>query len=428
MNLSRETATYGDTVTVTQTPNAGYYFNGWTKTPSNLSINGSGQFTMPAQNVSLVANYLLRSTASFPNSVTGGGTAKLTISPEKTTYTHKYRLNFGTNMDTGWVNVAANVREVTVNIPDSWSNQIPSATQKTGGTMTVETYNGSTKIGEYVISNITYNVRSNAVPTLSDITKSIARTIGGQTYANVGNYYVQNKCGVAISATAAGVLGSSIVSIACTLKGYSGNSYNKTVTNTTSISYTTGLLSITGDIEIKIIATDSRVRTATKTTTITVTPYNKPSGTLAVRRVDANGNNDVLGIYAKYEKTSAYTAVGSNSMTVKLQVGSGTPATISQNSGDILPGNRQQFSQISEYTITLILQDAFETVNIVVKLPTAQLLISLAADGTRMAFMKAVNESLGKNGKDGVLEISSLAQVYIGTETLEAYIRRIANS
>ena len=166
----------------------------------------------------------------------------------------------------------------------------------------------------------------------------------------------------------------------------------------------------------------------TKTTTITVTPYNKPSGTLAVRRVDANGNNDVLGIYAKYEKTSAYTAVGTNSMTVKLQVGSGTPVSISQNSGDILPGNRQQFSQISEYTITLILQDAFETVNIVVKLPTAQLLISLAADGTRMAFMKAVNESLSKNGKDGVLEISSLAQVYIGTETLEAYIRRIANS
>ena len=422
VNLSRATATYGDTVTVTQTPNAGYYFNGWTKTPSNLSINGSGQFTMPAQNVSLVANYLLRSTASFPNSVTGGGTAKLTISPDKTTYTHKYRLNFGTNMDTGWVNVAANVREVTVNIPDSWSNQIPSATQKTGGTMTVETYNGSTKIGEYVISNITYNVRSTAVPTLSDITKSIARTIGGQTYANVGNYYVQNKCGVAISATAAGVLGSSIVSIACTLKGYSGSSYNKTVTNTTSISYTTGLLSITGDIEIKIIATDSRGRTATKTTTITVTPYSKPSGTLAVRRVDANGNNDVLGIYAKYEKTSTYTAVGTNSMTVKLQVGSGTPATINANSGDILPGNRQQFSQISEYTITLILQDAFETVNIVVKLPTAQLLISLAEDGTRMALMKATNNSLSKNGKNGVIELSADAQVYVGNRILEYYV------
>lgn len=429
VNLSRNTATYGDSVTVTQTPNAGYYFNGWTKTPSNLSINGSGQFTMPAQNVTLVANYLKRSTASLASStLTSGGTVKLTISPDKNTYSHKYKLSFGTNMETSWTNVSAGTTQVNISIPDSWAEQIPNATQKTGGTLTVETYNGSTKIGEYTITGLTFKVRDNAVPTLANITTAIAREIGGQTYANVGNYYVQNKCGVSISTTAAGVLQSSIVSIACTLSGYSGSSYNKTVTNTTSLSYTTGLLNISGNVTITVVATDSRGRTATKTTTITVTAYNKPSGTLAVRRVDASGNDDVLGTYAKYTKTSAYTSVGSNSLTVKLQVDNGTPATINANSGDILPGNRQTFSQISEYTITLILQDAFETVNIVVKLPTAQFLISLGADGTRMAFMKAVNESLSKNRKSGVLEISDLVQVYIGTETLEAFIRRIANS
>ena len=331
-------------------------------------------------------------------------------------------------METGWVSVAAGTTQVNISIQDSWANYIPSATQKTGGTLVLETYNGSTKIGEYTISGLTYNVRSNAVPTLSDITKSIARTIGGVTYANVGDYYVQNKCGVSIAATAAGVLGSSITSIACTLSGYSGSSYNKTVTNTTSLSYTTGLLSVTGTITITVVATDSRGRTATKTTTITVTAYNKPSGTLAVRRVDASGNDDTLGTYAKYTKTSSYTAVGSNSLSVKMRVGTGTAVTISDNAGDILPGNRQTFSQISEYNIELILQDAFETVNIIAKLPTAQFLISLGADGTRMAFMKAVNESLSKNGKNGVLELSDLVQIYIGSETLEAYIRRIANS
>ena len=428
VTTNKNSANYGDTVTVSQTPAAGYYFNGWTKTPSNLAIN-NGQFTMPAQNVSLTANYLKRSTASLAStSLTSGGTVKLTISPDKSTYSHKYKLSFGTNMETGWVNVAAGTTQVNISIPDSWANYIPSATQKTGGTLVLETYNGSTKIGEYTISGLTYNVRANAVPTLSDITKSIARTIGGVTYANVGDYYVQNKCGVSIAATAAGVLGSSITSIACTLSGYSGSSYNKTVTNTTSLSYTTGLLSVTGTITITVVATDSRGRTATKTTTITVTPYNKPSGTLAVRRVDASGNDDTLGTYAKYTKTSSYTAVGSNSLSVKMRVGTGTAVTISDNAGDILPGNRQTFSQISEYNIELILQDAFETVNIIAKLPTAQFLISLGADGTRMAFMKAVNESLSKNGKNGVLELSDLVQIYIGSETLEAYIRRIANS
>ena len=428
VTTSKNSANYGDTVTVSQTPATGYYFNGWTKTPSNLAIN-NGQFTMPAQNVSLTANYLKRSTASLAStSLTSGGTVKLTISPDKSTYSHKYKLSFGTNMETGWVNVAAGTTQVNISIPDSWSNYIPSTTQKTGGTLVLETYNGSTKIGEYTISGLTYNVRSNAVPTLSDITKSIARTIGGVTYANVGDYYVQNKCGVSIAATAAGVLGSSITSIACTLSGYSGSSYNKTVTNTTSLSYTTGLLSVTGTITITVVATDSRGRTATKTTTITVTAYNKPSGTLAVRRVDASGNDDTLGTYAKYTKTSSYTAVGSNSLSVKMRVGTGTAVTISDNAGDILPGDRQTFSQISEYNIELILQDAFETVNIIAKLPTAQFLISLGADGTRMAFMKAVNESLSKNGKNGVLELSDLVQIYIGSETLEAYIRRIANS
>ena len=428
VTTSKNSANYGDTVTVSQTPATGYYFNGWTKTPSNLAIN-NGQFTMPAQNVSLTANYLKRSTASLAStSLTSGGTVKLTISPDKSTYSHKYKLSFGTNMETGWVNVAAGTTQVNISIPDSWANYIPSTTQKTGGTLVLETYNGSTKIGEYTISGLTYNVRSNAVPTLSDITKSIARTIGGVTYANVGDYYVQNKCGVSIAATAAGVLGSSITSIACTLSGYSGSSYNKTVTNTTSLSYTTGLLSVTGTITITVVATDSRGRTATKTTTITVTAYNKPSGTLAVRRVDASGNDDTLGTYAKYTKTSSYTAVGSNSLSVKMRVGTGTAVTISDNAGDILPGDRQTFSQISEYNIELILQDAFETVNIIAKLPTAQFLISLGADGTRMAFMKAVNESLSKNGKNGVLELSDLVQIYIGSETLEAYIRRIANS
>jgi len=430
VSFNKSTANYGDSVTVSQTPATGYYFNGWTKTPSNLSINGSGQFTMPAQNVTLVANYLKRSTASIASTLTGDTTSKLKITPDKNTYSHKYRLNFGTNMDSGWVNVAAGTTQVNVNIPDSWANQVTNATQKTGGMMTVETYNGSTKIGEYVISNLTYKVRDNAVPTLANIVTAIAREIGGQTYANVGDHYVQNKCGVSISTTAAGVLSSSITSIACTLSGYSGSSYNKTVTNTTSLSYTTGLLNITGEITITVVATDSRGRTATKTATITVEQYNKPSGTLSVRRVNSGGQDDVLGTYAAYTKTSSYTAIGTNSLTVKLK-SQGTTVTINSDSGDLLPGsgNRQTFSQLSEYSIELILQDAFETVTIIVKLPTAQFMLSFGQDGTRMALMKAINESLAKPaGKTGVIELSDSAQIYIGTETLEAYIIRIANS
>ena len=60
---SKSTANYGDTVGLTGTPASGYHFVSWTTSPSNLSINSSNQFTMPAQNVSVTANFARTMTA-----------------------------------------------------------------------------------------------------------------------------------------------------------------------------------------------------------------------------------------------------------------------------------------------------------------------------------------------------------------------------
>ncbi len=428
VTLSKTSAKMGDTVTVSQTPASGYVFDGWETTPANLI--SSGQFTMPASNVTVKAKYLKYSTATLANkSLTSNGTVKLTISADKATYKHKYRLNFGTGMTSGWVDVAAGVSEVNVSVPDSWADAIPNATSKTGGTMEVRTYkaDGTTLIGTYTISGLTYNVRSGLVPTLTDITTSIARTIGGVTYANVGSYYVQGKCGVAISATAAGVRSSTITKIECTLSGYSGSSYNKTLNNTTALSYTTGLLNIAGTITITVKATDSRGRTATKTKTITVTAYTKPKGTLDVWRVDAGGTTDPLGTYAKYTKTSSFTAVGSNALTVTLK-SQNVSKTNPANTGDLLPGSKQNFGQLTEYTIELKLQDSFETVTITAKLPTARFLFYAESSGDRLAFFKAANTSLSKNGKDTVLEFSGDSQIYIGIEKLEEFVKRVIHN
>ena len=424
VTTSANSATMGTSVTVSQTPATGYYFNGWTTSPA-LTISG-GAFTMPASNVSIVANYLKRSTASLNKStLTGNDTAILTISADKSTYTHSYKLSFGTNMETGWVSVAANVPSVTISIPDSWSNQIPSATSKRGGTLTVKTYSGSTEIGSYTISGLTYAVRASAVPTLNNITTSIARTIGGVTYANVGNYYVQKHCGVRIQDSASGVLGSSISSMSVSLSGYSGSSYSKTV-SAASVDFTTGLLTISGTTTITVTATDSRGRTASKTATITVTAYSAPSGSLSVRRVDASRNNDDRGEYAMYTKTNSYTAVGSNSLTVTL-TSQGSSVTGPANSGDLLPNSRQTFSIQQEYTITLTLADLFETTVITAKVNSARFIIYTDANGTKLGFMKATTKSI-PSGKDSTIEFSGTSQIYIGDETLEAYIQRIAGS
>lgn len=427
-STNKSTANYGDTVTLSQTPASGYYFNGWTSSPA-VTINSSGQFTMPNSNITVTANYLKYSTANVNSkSLTSGESVTLTISPDKNTYSHKYKLSFGTNMETSLTTVAAGTTTVTISVPDTWAQQIPNTTQKTGGTLIVETYNGSTKIGTYTITGLTYNVRSTAVPTLGTISKSIVRTIGGTTYANIGDYYVQNKSAVNVQAAASGVLGSTISTMTVTLSGYTGAAYGGSVSGA-SLNWTSGLLTISGTITITVTATDSRGRTVSATETFTVTAYSRPSGTLTVRRVDANGDDDVLGTYAKYEKTSSYTEVGTNSLTVTLTSQSSS-ATNPANSGDLLPGtgNRQTFGQLNEYSIELELTDAFETVTIITKLPTAQFLMAASQDGLRLAFMKAVNESLSAGQKTGVLELSDTVQIYIGTVTLEQYIRNVINN
>lgn len=424
VTLGRSTATMGQTVTVSQTPAAGYYFNGWTTSPAVTISNG--QFTMPASNVSVTANYLKRSTASLDRStLTGGDTAALTISPDKSTYSHKYKLSFGENMETALTNVAAGVTGVLISIPEAWSNQIPNAATKSGGTLTVYTYNGSTQIGSYTITGLTFAVPASAVPVIGEILTSVARTIGGTTYANIGDIYTQNKCGVRVQAEATGARSATVESMSVAIAGYSGSDYNDTAADD-EIDFTTGLLTVSGTTIITVTATDSRGRTSTKTETITVTAYSPPFGTLEVFRADSNGDPDDLGQYGGYELTKVFTAIGSNTLTVSM-TSQGSTETLSQDSGDILPVSRQTFSVQQEYTITVTLTDAFETVTLTAKLRTAKFIIHVNADGDKLGFMKAANKAIPE-GKNANIEFSGDAQIWIGDVTLEDYITAIVNS
>lgn len=424
VTTSKTTANYGDTITISQTPAAGYYFSEWTISPNIQITNNS--FTMPAGNVTITANYLKRSTATLnTNSVTGGETVILNIVPEKASYSHKYKLSFGTNMETSLTSVAAGTTSVNISVPLNWSAQIPNATSKGSGTLLLETYNGSTKIGEYTITGLTYNVPATVVPSVGTITTSIIRTIGGTTYANIGEIYTQGKCGVRIQASGSGNQGSTVASMEVSISGYTDAAYRKTVSGS-SVDFTSGLLTVSGTATITVKATDSRGRVATRTASISVTAYNRPGGSLAVWRVDSAGDRDPLGTYGKYELTKTYTAIGSNTLSWSIKSQS-TTENSPGNSGNLLPSSRQTFNQMNEYPIELTLVDAFETVTIIVMLPSAQFMIFLNADGDRMAFMKATNENLSKNGKNGTIEFSANHQIYIGTTTLEDYIRGVIN-
>jgi len=421
------TAQMGNQVTLGHLDNTGYKFINYTTSPT-VTISSS-KFTMPASNITITGNYKKRSTATLSkSSLAGGSSAVLTISPEKTTYKHKYTLSFGSGMSTGAVTVAAGTTSVTISIPLSWCAQIPNATSKTGGTLTLETLDGTESVGTYEITGLTFTVPASVVPTIGTITSSIQRTIGGKTYNNIGNYYVQNHCGVGVSTSAAGAQSSTISNVVISLSGYSGTSYTKTITSGfSSISYTSGLLTKSGSMTITVKATDSRGRTATKTATFTVSAYNKPNGTLKVWRVDSSGNADDFGQYAKYQITKSFTAIGSNSLTTVSLKANGSTGTLSSNTGNILPSSRLTFNTTLDYTIELTLTDGMgETTKITAVLESARYIIHVNADGTKLGFMKAANKTI-PSGKDSTLEVSGDTQIYIGNKTLEQFILDVVN-
>ncbi len=89
---SKTTANIGDEITLTPADKEGYTFTGWTMTPNTVTVTG-GKFTMPASNVTAVANY---TAIDYTVSVTGGTASKtkanigdeITLTPaEKAGYT-----------------------------------------------------------------------------------------------------------------------------------------------------------------------------------------------------------------------------------------------------------------------------------------------------------------------------------------------------
>ena len=427
VSASPNPATYGDTVTLTQSPGI-YYFNGWTTSPAVTITNR--KFTMPASNVTVTANYLIRSGVSVDKTTFKGGdtvtmTIRLSSTGPSSTYTHRYRMQFDEGMDTGWVDVAAGVTSVAISIPTSWSNYIPDATEAGPGTLALETYNGNTLIGTHHQYGLVYQVPESAVPLIDNVAVSVARTIGGVTYANIGDIYTQNKSGVRVQAEAEAQAGASIASMSVSIAGYSGSAYNTTEADD-EIDFTSGLLTISGSTVITVTATDTRGRTSTATETITVLAYSPPFGTLEVHRVDALGDPDDLGEYGGYSMTKTYSAIGSNTLTVTMTA-DGQTAAVNMDSGTILPGSRLTFSVQQEYLIQVTLQDAFETVVITARLRSAKFIIHVNGAGDKIAFMKAANKTI-PTGKNATIEFSGDAQIYIGDDTLEDYITAIVNS
>ena len=424
LTASPSSATKNTQITLTPTAADGYVFKKYSSSPS-VTIS-SNNFTMPASNVTVTASFYKLSTPTLSNkTLTGGGVVTLTISTESTAYAHRYRFYDPDNNDltTSWTSVAAGKTSVVIQVPsETWLNKVTNATSKSGLQLQLDTIVSGTNIGRRTLTGLTFVIPDGVYPDVGTLTTAPALTIGGVTYHNPGNgIYTQNHCGVTIQAAASGVYGSTITSLKVTMSGYSGSSYSKTV-SAASMSLTSGKLTISGTTTITAVATDSRGRTCTRTTTISVTKYNPPSGTLSVTRVNAGGTADPYGQYATYAITKSFTAVGDNTLRTVSLTAVGATESLSSDTGDILPVARKTFSTEADFTITLTLADWFETTVINTKLPSARYIIYVSEDGYHLCFEKAATQAT-PTGKNGTIEFNGDYQIYIGSTKLEDYIK-----
>ena len=184
------------------------------------------------------------------------------------------------------------------------ASQIPNAVSG-AGTITCDTYNGSTLIGSKSIS-FAASVPASVVPTIGTCTVS---PVNANTWINGKGIYVVGYTKARVQTSAAGAYGSTIRSVDVSLDG---RSY-------TGADITSELLQTTGSLTASITVTDTRGRTATTTRSITVLAYSSPAiNSLAYQRGSysggvwaANGNGeDIKVTFTMGLSLAAYSNVG----------------------------------------------------------------------------------------------------------------------
>ncbi|WP_025157270.1 DUF859 family phage minor structural protein [Leifsonia aquatica] len=218
------------------------------------------------------------------NPIAAGSAVTINTNRASASFTHTINYAFGSKSGTIAGGVGASV---------SWTppldllTAIPNATSGVG-TITTYTYNGGTLIGTTAI-NFTLTAPATVAPTIGSVSASeavaaVANAVGG---------YVQGASRLNLGIQgAAGAYGSTITAYKITVDGQTIN----------AATGTTGIINSSGTVTVIATVTDSRGRTGSTSTTVTVLPYAPPSidtTALSLTRVLVDGTPNDDGTYIK---------------------------------------------------------------------------------------------------------------------------------
>lgn len=306
------------------------------------------------------------------SSVNMGSAVTITTNRASSSFTHDLAYSFAGE---SYVSIATGVgASYSWTTPDL-ASKIPNATS---GTVTIRciTKSGSTTIGTKTVT-MTLKVPTSVVPTISAV--SVVEATDGLA-AQFGAF-VKSKSKVKATITAAGAKGS-------TIKSYSTTFNGKTYTGS---SWTSSVLTGSGALKLVTTVTDSRGRTAKKTTAITVLDYSKPIiDLLQVYRVNADGAAADDGAYIAVRYKYSVTSLNSKntaSMVIQYKRSTETEWT------DLLTGSSLSadttalptsptFSTDYQYDVRLTLSDYFGSATpYLAVLQSGAVILDIGADG-----------------------------------------------
>ncbi len=373
-NIGTSWVKIGSTVSKTVTHNA----NG-TKTISLKGFFDSQGLTSKLDNLTVSGNVTLKtipraSSFTLSTSTVTAGSTNMTVNIDRAsssfTHTVQWKLGSHTKSITGVGSSAS------YTIPESWLDAIPNSTSGTG-TVTVTTYNGSTKIGS-ASKSFTVKAASDVVPSFTGITFT---RVDGKVPTDWG-IYVRTKSKVTVKITgAAGVYGSTIKSYSISGGGYSG----------TAASLTTGFLNTAGTVTFTAKITDSRGRTATKTASITVTDYAPPVlSSVAGFRCDSAGTEQDDGNYISLTANFSGSVLGGKNPVTgeyRYKVEGGDWSGFSP----LVSGEPAVFAATGDATFTVQVQvsDTFSSFTQDIVVNSIRFIMDFKAGGTGIAFGKA---------------------------------------
>lgn len=340
-----------------------------------VNCTGSGSFTLDT---------IPRATTPTLSASTFDMGTSITISTPRasTSFTHTLSYTFGNLSGSIGSGIGTST---TWTVPLTLANAISNAISGVGS-ITCQTYNGSTLIGTKSVT-FTASVPSTVIPTISAV--SIKEAVDG--IADKFSGFVQNRSMLNVTITATGAYGSTITKY---------ETYIQSVSYLGS-SFTSNLITASGSIGVLTIITDSRGRTAQATNSVTILEYASPTiSTFTAFRCDSEGNADDEG-------TRINVAVNFNISTVnnlndkyyeilyKVKGATSWEGTLA--SGNVYSRNdsfvtSSLFSVDNAYELTIRIWDYFISsengINATINIPTAFTLFDCRNTGKGIAFGK----------------------------------------